>query len=392
MKKCTWCGKEYPDAAVECSIDGKPLAGEDPLTSQVAVPQRARNERLPLDHAAARRIRVVDCDASWQPKLIDLGQVESAFDFNEGYSRPDWKLIREMINKTIPAEKIPDAWTEAAIQWAQRVSADLGEECRVRRSNNFVSVSALRFEAAEQLLMFAEQTLEQIYAVLQGAAWKPANGKRMMFLFAEEDDYYQYVSYFHRDGVHPTSGGCLIHGGYVHIAIPYSGGRRIRQTLAHELMHNCVAHLRLPLWLNEGLAVTFDRTVAQWQRPTLDHDLRDRHFAFWSPLNIQEFWSGTSFGKPGDSNELSYSLAEILVNLLLSESKYFGLFVQHADWNDAGQTAALDILGVDLGSTAATFLGEGNWRPNRKAIVDCWHAVKKQEQPEPQNISKGLVI
>ena len=123
--------------------------------------------------------------------------------------------------------------------------------------------------------------------------------------------------------------------------------------LAHELTHNSVVHLRLPLWLNEGLAVLFQQTASQWPRDMLEGDLRERHLAFWHPGNIQRFWSGVSFDEPGESNELSYSLASILVRLLLDQPGEFGAFVQRAKWDDAGQTAALDSMpyrdsGIDL--------------------------------------------
>ena len=66
------------------------------------------------------------------------------------------------------------------------------------------------------------------------------------------------------------------------------------------------------------------------------------------------------------------------MNLLLSQSKELAAFLRQADWEDAGQTAALDVLGADLGQTAATFLGEGNWRPNRKAMIACWKAAQTE--------------
>jgi hypothetical protein len=94
-----------------------------------------------------------------------------------------------------------------------------------------------------ELLDFAERTLDQIRAGLKDAAWNSGHGKHVILLFLEEDDYYQYVSYFHRDGTHPTSGGCLIYKGYVHIAAPYEPFG-LRQMLAHELSHNCVVHLK----------------------------------------------------------------------------------------------------------------------------------------------------
>jgi len=163
--------------------------------------------------------------------------------------------------------------------------------------------------------------------------------------------------------------------------MPYMDGRHIRQALTHELVHNCVAHLRLPLWLNEGLAVIFARSVAEWSVPILEGDLRERQLEFWNSQNIQEFWSGVSFQQAGDSNELSYGLAEIVVNLLLSASKEqhkdFATFVGKADWKDGGQMAALEILGSDLGKTMGTFLGEGSWRPNEKVMAECWEAAKR---------------
>jgi len=121
----------------------------------------------------------------------------------------------------------------------------------------------------------------------------------------------------------------------------------------------------------------FGRTVETNPRPFLDHELQERHLAFWNAENIQEFWAGLSFQEPGDSNELSYSLAEILLHLLLEKGGDWGAFLKQAQWADAGQTAALDCVDADLGPMVATFLGEGDWRPRRKALVTLWEANRK---------------
>jgi len=105
----------------------------------------------------------------------------------------------------------------------------------------------------------------------------------------------------------------------------------------------------------------------------IDHDLRERHFAYWNADNIQRFWAGVSFHEPGEPNALSYSLAQILLNLLLQQNPEISDFVRQASRQDAGQTAALDCLGIDLGDLARTFLGPGDWRPNRKKILECWN-------------------
>jgi hypothetical protein len=52
----------------------------------------------------------------------------------------------------------------------------------------------------------------------------------------------------------------------------------------------------------------------------LDQEAVDRHSRHWTEKTIQTFWAGTSFYIPGESNALSYRLAEILVALLLEKS------------------------------------------------------------------------
>lgn len=310
-------------------------------------------------------------------RLINLHQIDGAFSFDEGFSRPDWHLISKVIReKTTESLDRSAGWNEAARQWVRQLRADSGGDYEVAESQRFLLLTALGDETRARILSFAENTLDQIRERLKDAAWNPKRGKHVILLFAEEDDYYQYVSYFHRDGIHPTSGGCLIHKDYVHIAIPYEP-HGLRETIAHELTHNCLVHLKLPLWLNEGLAQLFQHAVATRPRPLLDHELREKHLVFWNEQTVQEFWAGVSFRKPGDSNHLSYSLAEIILNLLTENQGDWGGFIKNADWRDAGQTAAFDFLGADLGSVMATFLGEGDWRPSRKEMVALWEAKKK---------------
>ena len=186
----------------------------------------------------------MEADSKWQPELIDLSQVNGAFSFEEGYSRPDWQVISQAIRERITGTlDLNTAWTEAARQWVMQLQSDLGGDYQVKDSPQFILLTALDADLSGEILDFAERTLDQIRAGLKDAAWNSGHGKHVILLFLEEDDYYQYVSYFHRDGTHPTSGGCLIYKGYVHIAAPYEPFG-LRQMLAHELSHNCVVHLK----------------------------------------------------------------------------------------------------------------------------------------------------
>ncbi|MBU6402954.1 MAG: hypothetical protein KGS61_21750 [Verrucomicrobia bacterium] len=314
------------------------------------------------------------------PTWIDLDQVEDAFVRADGFQRPNWDRIRALA-AAVPPECLDAAWSEVATQWVQRLRADLGGRYHVAQSGRFLLLSELEPGTVHELIGVAARTLDLVQQVLGESERPPGWGKRVILLFTELDDYYQYVSYFCRDGTNPASGGMLIRKDYIHVAAPYEDGRYIRQTLAHELTHAAVVQLPLPRWLNEGLAVTVQKRIAKSGVPALDADLRDEHVAFWNEDRIQSFWAGTSFYEPGESNKLSYSLAEILVSLLSADPEKFVNFVRSAQATDAGQTAALDVLGVSLGDTVATFLGEGNWRPVRKAIVDCWAAAGWTSKP-----------
>jgi hypothetical protein len=310
------------------------------------------------------------------PEVLDLQKVDGAFNFEEGFSRPDWRVISTAIGENnIESYDLDAAWNEAARQWVNQLQTDLGGNYQVLESRRFLLLSTQETEARVNTLEFAEKTLSQIRDRLGDAAWKPRHGKHVILIFEDEDDYYQYISYFYPNGEHPRSGGCLLRAGYVHIAMPYEPFG-LRRTIAHELTHNCVVRLRLPLWLNEGLATTFERAAAVYPSPLLDHDLKERHVAFWNEQNIQEFWAGGSFRKPGDSNELSYSLAEIVLHLLRECTGDWGAFIKTADPRDGGQSAAIECLDVDLGKVMETFLGEGKWRPRRKDIAALWEARK----------------
>src|SRR5260370_11390362 len=51
-------------------------------------------------------MEITQIDSAWLPKLLDLGQVEGAFVRAEGYSRPEWKIIREAIQKAVWADNL----------------------------------------------------------------------------------------------------------------------------------------------------------------------------------------------------------------------------------------------------------------------------------------------
>ncbi len=374
MSACSYCGKENSDTAANCWECGTELPR--PHKSEPAAitpPDLAKHKFIP-------------------PEALD-----AFFHFEAGFHRADWQAIDNWVNANISPIDTEAAYTDAALAWVTKLCEDLGGDYFILQSNQTILLCDQPRDRAHWLLDYTGQVATTIKNHLGQTAWAGAFGQKVVLLFSDEDDYYQYLSYHSQDGEQASSGGVCIHSGYTHIAIPWHGQLdTAANTIVHELTHDCLSHLPLPLWLNEGIAVTVQKAIAppehgltqsdhsklsttmmNWRPPLMWDELAERHFGFWTEENIQSFWAGTSFFIPGDSNELSYSLAEVFVKLLSERSNpaAFQAILQTAHHDDAGQTAMLDILNTDLGDIAATFLGKGNWRPLRKAMVGCWNTA-----------------
>jgi hypothetical protein len=313
--------------------------------------------------------------------------------FQNGFHHADWNVVREWIQSNVAPENLDTAWSEAARCWVNKLREDLGGEYFVLESPQTILLSAQPEDTARWMLEYAGRAVVTIKAQLGDIAWQGAYGKDIVIVFSDDDDYYQYISHHTPDGEQAASGGVCIHSGYTHIAIPWRDELDAANAIIHELSHDCVAHLPLPLWLNEAVAVTLEKAVAptprglgesaqqaisaaaiDWRAPIMWDELAERHFDFWNETNIQEFWAGTSYHVPGDSNELSYSLAQVLLKLITERTNpvAFRDFLRNARQDDAGQTAAMDILGIELGELAGTFLGPGDWRPKRREMIASW--------------------
>jgi hypothetical protein len=273
------------------------------------------------------------------------------------------------VRQNVPKEEMVAAWEYLAFRWLKELQRDWGGDCRIYTSRCFYCLSDVGGATTRILLDYAESTVETIRNGLGRTAWSGFHGKHVLLLFADPDDYFAYISHYHAEGTHMLSAGIFVRRGYAHIALPYGDTLSAQHTLAHELAHNLVCHLPIPLWLNEGLAVTIEKRMTR--RPfVMDRELAERHRNHWNETNIQSFWAGRTYDEPGDGSQLSYSLGEILVALLSEQGPAFAEFVRAADWRDAGQDAAVNFLGQGLEEVVSGFLGPGDWRPQRKTIKE----------------------
>ncbi len=263
-----------------------------------------------------------------------------------------------------------DVWKQWARHWIERLRAALGGRYATDESEHFHFLSEQSPDARAKSLAFLENARHKILRILGKVGEAKIYGKHLVIRFTDTDDYYAYVAHFYPDGSFAGSAGMFINEEYPHIAIPESHLPGIeRGTLAHELSHNVLAHLPLPCWLNEALAMAFELDIGGMAADPLTQELAAQHRDYWDAEIIQEFWSGKAFGDV-KGQEFAYGLARILLHLIRTEiqptEEDFRDFVLRAEWSDGGAVASREHLGNELENLAATFLGEGDWAPRPK--------------------------
>jgi hypothetical protein len=280
----------------------------------------------------------------------------------DGFPRPNWASIDQLILGA-PERDAHAQWCVAARVWMDATARQLGAPYTVAETENFLFLTPMSGRGAELFKSFAEKALKQIQVRLDGLAETDVSGKRVVMVFETQEAYYQYTAYFYGEGEHPLSAGVFLNADYGHIAIPFYDLAETEATVAHELTHCCLRHLAIPLWLNEGLAVTVENELCNNRPLRMDPDRFSEHAAFWNDDTIQEFWKGHSFARVDEGNGLSYELARYCIRALAHDVPSFIEFAQKASFEDGGESAAVEVFGGSLGGLIEQFFGPGDWAP-----------------------------
>lgn len=309
------------------------------------------------------------------PGVDDFEITANLVDAN-GFPLLDWPAVQAWVATIAPGDAQASAWSACELAWLEHLRAALGDAYRVERQGSAVLLSTLDANLATSTLTFVNRTLQRVSRVLDGLANSHEWGKDILVVFEDDETYYRYVAHYYPEaGEFAGSGGMFISGGCGHFATVKADLRSIEPVIAHELTHGCLSHLPVPAWLNEGLAVNTEHRLCPppadvfGARPS-PQQMHARHRKFWGTNEIQEFWSGKSFLRPDEGNELSYDLARILVSQFASEWVRFRNFVLAADAADGGASAAAEHLGVELGEVAAAILEQpfcAAWSPDPQA-------------------------
>jgi hypothetical protein len=284
----------------------------------------------------------------------------------------DWAAARSWADAPADALASQNAWDACERAWLAHLAAALGADFRLIHQGQVLLLSNLDAHVAQATIAFVGKTLQRIPRVLDGVA-QPAQGQEILIVFDDDETYYRYVAHYYPEaGAFAGSGGMYIDAGCGHFATVKADLRAIEPVIAHELTHSCLGHLPIPAWLNEGLAVNTEQRLCPPPPNTFGNrpnpqQMHARHQRFWGEAEIQEFWSGKSFLRPDEGNELSYDLARILVSQLAADWERFRRFVRAANGADGGASAASEHLGLPLADLAAALLerpADGRWAPD----------------------------
>ncbi len=295
--------------------------------------------------------------------LISVTDSSLVWDEKHALPIPDWEACPASVATSHEEEN--QHWTNAAASWLDKLSNSFSAPLKLRESANFFALSALTERETEVLLDYAELALKRNLATLKDIASDEGLGKHVVIILPNEDDYYQYISeYYPQDGEFAFSGGMFLHHGYGHFVFCKGSMEAMEPTIVHELVHALVAHLPIPAWVNEGLAVNTERRWAPRPQQYKPNELAFKHSQFWNDETMQQFWSGKSYLRADDGNLLSYDLAQRLIAHIGRDHELLSRFVNLCSSEDSGCQAALDVLGTSLGELTQEVIGAHFVTPN----------------------------
>ncbi|HEU5136834.1 MAG TPA: hypothetical protein VFU13_16930 [Steroidobacteraceae bacterium] len=275
----------------------------------------------------------------------------------------DWEALDRWAGGNI------DAIERGRRAWLLHFRDSISQAAHLYESGDAWVLSTFQPATARAAAAYVSATRLRIEKLLDGLAEFPAGARSILVVLNSLDDYYRYVSNYHPDdGEFAFSGGMYINHGCPHFVTVHGKLSELEPVIAHEMTHSALAHLELPLWLDEGIAVTTEHRISTSNRHAHDDvEMIGRHLEFWNAERMQEFWTGTSFSRTDDGNALSYDLARHIVGLLGREWPSFIAFTANASRDDGGAAAALGLLKLDLGDIAAAALNvhrQPGWSPD----------------------------
>jgi hypothetical protein len=252
--------------------------------------------------------------------------------------------------------------------WLLHLREACGESFRLYETDDAFILSPLDNRSLSATAAFITTTRKRIATLLKGVAVFQAVDKSVLVVLHDDDAYYDYLSaYYPDEGEFSFSSGVFLDAGIPHFVVKLADLAVIEPVIAHEMTHSALAHLGLPRWLDEGLAVNTEQRLTGVPRLIYTpQELHAKHLRYWGAAEMAQFWSGDAFFRTDDGNLLSYELARILVGHLSADWERFSKFITAAERADAGAQAARTHLDVNLGVLVCALLEQPHtpdWEP-----------------------------
>lgn len=117
-----------------------------------------------------------------------------------------------------------ELWCNIVRTWMERLKTRFPDEYAVHESENFILLTSEDEKYVTLFLNFLEKTLKNIISTLPGIVSDEGDGKHVVLIFDDIDDYFSYLSYFYpEEGVFGLCVGVSLNKGYGHFAFPYKG-------------------------------------------------------------------------------------------------------------------------------------------------------------------------
>ena len=292
--------------------------------------------------------------------------IDKYIQVEDNFPRVDWQGITDVLEEETQNSdlNISEFWSMLVKAWLVQMSEYLDDAHGIYESEHFYILSSASDNHLNIFVKYLESVQSRIHRALPGIVQYNERGKFVVLLLDNIELYYSYIShYYPQNGEFSMSSGVFLSGGYGHFVVPHNELDHVEAVAAHELTHAMLAHLPIPLWLNEGLAVNMESSITGYSSYQLNSQKHNKHLGHWNEQTIQDFWSGESFQRAGDAVELSYHLAQLIVQSLAENYEVLQRFVNQADFIDGGESAAIEVFGGSLGAIIEQIYGDGEWSP-----------------------------
>lgn len=312
-----------------------------------------------------KRFKILESSSN-SPQLPSSIDYSSLFKKNKPFLYFDREKVRQAFDN-IDEEQLADTVYESIqSRWVADICRQLGKSSgksyTIYQSSHFELVTCENEKYVDSFIKSMENIHQRISKAL-GSIYVNDETRLPIFIIDNNESYYEYISnYYPEEGTFAQSSGVFLRDIVPHFVFPKND--YAISVASHELTHALVSHLEIPLWLNEGLAVNMESVITGSNPFKLNQQKHQQHIAFWGETEIQEFWSGKSFSRPDEANELSYQLAQLITRTLAENHAAFYAFVNDAHYTDSGEKALSTHYGISLADIITNVFGDGNWKPD----------------------------